>query len=626
MQELPEAPDLAIIVVPAEAAIAALEDAGKRGARVGLIGASGFAESGEKGRERQQRLLGTARQYGVRLVGPNCNGVYNVAGGIPLGYNSSHGERLPAGRVAILAHSSALLGSLAHRSKRMGMGLSYLAGLGNEADLDMCDFVEFCIEDGASQAIGLLVEGLTDGARFLSLAERAREAGKTLVALKLGRSARGAVGVQSHSARMAGAAEVYAAAFRQHGVVATDSIETFLGALHLLSSQPPLGQGRVMIISTTGAGAEIMADKAEDYALPLAEVSQATREAFPDRTFAVSWGNPFETAGQTRQPGFLEAMTNLFAADPANDCLVGFLHELAMRETFARSFTAAARKHRKAAVMVVGEVGQAVQDIFREGGIPIFPTIDACLGTLQAVVATRPAVYEELAGLLPAAPSPFRGSSEASPAASGPLGEAASKALLARYGIQSASAAEAATLEEARCAAEGMGYPVILKGVVPGVAHKAAAGLVSGTVRDELALEAAYAAIQGSGPVSVSVEQFVEHELEVILGLKQDDVFGPAMLFGLGGIYTELLNEYVVRLPLAAGFDLAEMIAAARFAPLLLQAHRQARVDLRQLAETMGAFAALARDLGPRLVAADVNPVALLPDRALALDAKIELR
>jgi len=250
--EVPQTPDLAVVVIPAEQVSQALDEAGQRGTRVAFVGVSGFAEVSERGRELQDDMLATIRRYGMRLCGPNCNGVYNVVDGIPIGYNSSHAETLPPGRAAMLAHSSAMLGLLAFRARRWHLGLSYLAGLGNEADWNMCDYLEFCIEDERTQAIGLLMESLSDGQRFLELADQARRLGKHVVALKLGRSEPSKLAVTAHSARMAGTAEAYEAAFSQAGVVSVDSVEAFVGALHMLTSQPPIGRGRLMLVTSTG--------------------------------------------------------------------------------------------------------------------------------------------------------------------------------------------------------------------------------------------------------------------------------------------------------------------------------------------------------------------------------------
>jgi len=216
IKDVPGPVDCALLVVPAGAVLNAIRDCAEAGVRSAIIGANGFAELGtEEGRARQAELTSIARASGMRIVGPNTNGILNATDRLSLGYNTSHGDPLHPGPVSIAAHSGALFNSIAPRLRQFGVGLSKFVPVGNEADLDMLDFLEFFIADDATDVIGLIIEGLSDGERLRALAADARAAGKPIVALKLGRSAAGAGATVAHSSRLAGSARAYAALLRE---------------------------------------------------------------------------------------------------------------------------------------------------------------------------------------------------------------------------------------------------------------------------------------------------------------------------------------------------------------------------------------------------------------------------
>ena len=196
------------------------------------------------------------------------------------------------------------------------------------------------------------MEGLKNGPRFLELAERAHELGKKIVVLKVGKSERGALTTMAHTARMAGAGEVYEAAFRQYGIIATDTVETFLGSAQLAAHQPVPRAGRLVVMTSSGAGASLMADKASEYGIELAEISAQSEARIPQRRTAILT-NPFDTAGTSRAPGFLQAACEASREDPANDCMLMYMGPLAVRHEYGRQFAAAAEKFGKTAAAII---------------------------------------------------------------------------------------------------------------------------------------------------------------------------------------------------------------------------------------------------------------------------------
>ena len=270
--ELPDEVDCAMLVVPASETVAALQACAERGVRTAIIGASGFAETGTaEGRKRQDDVEAIARRAGMRLLGPNTNGIYNTTARLSLGYNAAHAYAIAPGPVSIISHSGALFGGFVRTLRAFGVGLAKFVPVGNEADLDMLDILDDCIEDEVTGVIGLAIEALSSGERFRHLALKAAERGKRIVALKVGRSPVGIGAALAHSSRLAGGARAYEALFAACGVASVRSVEALAATCALLARQPERpADARLVCITTSGAGGALLADHAAERNLPLA--------------------------------------------------------------------------------------------------------------------------------------------------------------------------------------------------------------------------------------------------------------------------------------------------------------------------------------------------------------------
>jgi acyl-CoA synthetase (NDP forming) len=514
-------------------------------------------------------------------------------------------------------------------------GLSYLVSNGNEMDLDLCDFTEFFLEDESTKVVAVLMEGLKNGPRFLTLAERAHELGKKIVVLKVGKSERGALTTLAHTARMAGVGEVYEAAFRQYGVISTDTVETFLGAAQMAAHQPVPRGRRILVMTSSGAGASLMADKATEYGLDLADISEEAKARIPQRRTAILT-NPFDTAGASRSPGFLSSVCEAFAADPANDCLLMYLGPLAVRHEYARNFAAASVKFAKPAVTINCLSEPDVRDIFQAQHIPVFDgATDACFRMLRAYIdygqfLQRPRKARVTAHPKNAATSNAEEILKAHKCGS-MLPHSATAQVLAAYGFVCAEFKLVSNSDEAVSAATKIGYPVILKGIVSDIAHRSDAGLVSGKISDDAELREEFAALSKTRAISrttgeFGVERFVPHDFEVILGVKYDETFGPVILCGLGGIFTEVLKDYALRLAPLTMTDAEEMLFSLKaFAALKKSPRGTAHLD--SLIAGIMRLSDLAVDLRGRISAVDINPMGinLGSPEVTVLDAKIHL-
>ena len=631
--DLPEAPDVAVLMIDAKLTAQILEECGKKRVKTVIIGSAGFAEAGPEGQARQDEISEIARRFDIRVVGPNCHGTFNVYKNIPCGYDHAFALPIKPGPVAIASHSGALLGVIGHRAVQANLGFSYLVSNGNEMDVDLCDFTEFFLNDANTKVAAVLMEGLKNGPRFLELAERAHELGKRIVVLKVGKSERGAITTMAHTARMAGAGEVYEAAFRQHGIISTDTVESFIGTAQLAAHQPVPRGGRIVVMTSSGAGASLMADKASEYGIELADISAEAQAKIPQRRSAILT-NPFDTAGTSRAPGFLQAACEAFAEDKANDCMVMYMGPLAVRHEYGRQFAAAAEKFAKTAAAIINLSEDDMRDIFQAKHIPVFDAAtDACFRMLRGYIDYG----QFLERRAQAAP---RDHSRRPPRAAvmkileahrggAMLSAAATIELLSAYGFHCAQAVSAATVAEANAAATRLAFPVILKALVPDVAHRSDAGLVSRRVADpdELAREferiAAHARSQSAAPLQVSVEKFVAHDLEIILGVKYDATFGPVVLCGLGGIFTEVLKDFALRLAPLSQSAAAEMLSSLKAYAVL----KKTPASIELLSDALMRLSDLAIELNGKIQTLDINPIALgaADLGAIVLDAKVHL-
>jgi len=631
--DLPEAPDVAILMIDAKLTAQILEECGRKRVKTAIIGSAGFGEAGPEGQERQAQVTEIAQRYRIRVVGPNCHGTFNVYKNIPCGYDHAFALPIKPGPVAIVSHSGALLGVIGHRAVQANQGFSYMVSNGNEMDVDLCDFAEYFLEDENTRVVAVLMEGLKDGRRFLKLAEQAHEIGKKIVVLKVGKSERGALTTMAHTARMAGAGEIYEAAFRQYGIIATDTVETFLGTAQLAAHQPVPAGGRLLVMTSSGAGASLMADKATEYGIELADVSEDAKAKIPQRRSAILT-NPFDTAGTSRAPGFLHAVCQAFAQDHANDCMLMYMGPLAVRHEYGREFAAGAEKYGKTAAAIINLSETDMRDIFQEKHIPVFDAAtDACFKMLRGYID-----YGRFLDRRQSAKQQCFKARTLHPDAAkvldrerigGILSPKSTEELLKAYGFQCAATQSATNLLDTKRIAAQVGYPVILKALVPDVVHRNDAGLVSRCIGNESELDIEYERIDTNGkalsatPFAFSVSKYIGHDLEVILGIKYDATLGTVLLCGLGGVFAEVLKDYGLRLAPLTRTDALELLRSLKAYPVL----SRVAANLELLREAIIGLSELALDFHGKIKAVDINPIVLGEgfSAPIVLDAKVHI-
>ena len=607
---IPEPVDVAFLAVPAEAAVQAVRDCARAGLKAAIVGSAGYAESLDAGGEaRQRELQAVAEAEGIRIVGPNCNGIYNAHHPVSIGFNTSHAKRQKPGGVSIFSHSGALFDAMAGRLAMVGEGLSLFASAGNEADLSVLDYMEYAITHAPTKVIALLIDSLQDGPRFRALALQARAAGKPVVALKIGGSEAGAAAAIAHSSRLAGDAASYRALFEASGVAVVSTLEGFMTASALLARYG-FRPGALGAMSTSGAGASLIADRAEALGVPLAPLTEQTRAAIDSHKMFSRIGNPLDLGifGGMRRSGEVPA---LLMGDPGVSVVFGLLHSMNpwQGDPYRAALNQAREKTGRPVLIVSpGGLPDAERATYETMGMDVFTEMDIVLEGIGALLTPLPSPVPVLA---PAA-GPHMPPRQ--------LTEPESLELLSTFGVPTVPTVFCESATAARAAADRLGYPVVLKGVADGVAHKSDLGLVHVGLRDEDAVTRAFAA---TGCDTVVVQAMIRGELEAIAGVTRADGVGLMLLAGLGGIHAEAFRN-VTMWPIPVSRETIEQGLRGSALGRVLHGPRWKHPNTASaFVDVLLGLQAAAVALGERLHAIDVNPVILGEHGAVAVDALV---
>jgi acyl-CoA synthetase (NDP forming) len=610
LASVPEQVDVAFLAIPAEAAVQAVRDCAAAGLQAAIVGSAGYAESLEAaGAERQGELARIAAEAGIRIVGPNCNGIYNAHHPVSIGFNTSHAKRQQPGGISIFSHSGALFDAMAGRLAMLGAGLSLFASAGNEADLSVLDYMEYAIGHAPTRVIALLIDSLNDGPRFRRLALAAADAGKHVVVLKIGGSDSGAQAAVAHSSRLAGDTAAYNALFAASGVAVASSLEGFMTSAAMLDryGRRP---GRLGAMSTSGAGASLIADRCAALHVPLASFAAGTHRRIDAQRMFSRIGNPLDLGifGGMRRAA---EVPSLLMDDPDVGAALALVHSMnPWQGDPIRTALANARERSGKPLLIVAPGGMPGTERawYETRGMDVFCETDIVLEAIGAILtpaATATPAIEPVA--TPSLPARV-------------LSEPQSLELLRGFGVSVVPTAECTTADQACIAAARFGWPVVLKGVVQGVAHKSDLGLVRTNLRDDDALRSAFAAL-GAG--RVIVQPMITAALEAIAGVSRSPGVGLVLLAGLGGIHAEALRDMCVW-PLPIERDAIEKKLAVSGIGRVLASARWQHPDAAQaFVDLLCALQRAALALGDHLEAIDVNPVMLGERGAVAVDALV---
>jgi acyl-CoA synthetase (NDP forming) len=620
--ELPGSPDAAYIGVNRHLTIDIVRDLAERDAGGAICYATGFVESGEEGSELQRQLLEASGD--MPLVGPNCYGLLNYIDGAMLWPDQQGGRRVDEG-VAIVTMSSNVGFNLT--MQRRGLPIAYMLSLGNKLKFNLHDAIETFARQDRVTAIGLFLESIPDPKAFQEAVNLARELGKPIVALKVGRSAVGQKMVVSHTASLAGSDDLVSALFEHVGVARVDSLEALVEALKVLHVLGPLKGGRIGAMSTSGGDLVLLADAmGPDLTMPALsdEVKQRLRAVVHERVVAA---NPFDY--QMFGWDDEEHMAEKFSAFLSEDfdvalCLLDYPREdICDQSTWGgaeRGFVRAAQKTGiKSAVMATfaDTITESVAKRLMKNGIALLAGVETGLAGIQAAVDvgaawSRPPSVPLLTSMCRQEKSSCR-----------LLDEAESKDLLARWGVPVPRARIVRSAEEAVEAAAELGYPVVVKTL--GVAHKTEIGGVRLGLRTADKVSAAMTEMSNLCE-SFLIEKMIEGIVaELIVGVARDEQFGPYLLIGGGGILVELMKDSVSLLLPTTKEQVLNALTQLKCAPLLKGFRGRPPADLEAAADVILAVAEQLEKDPSAIIELDINPLMLLAEGqgVIAADALI---
>jgi acyl-CoA synthetase (NDP forming) len=632
LASLPEVPELAVLAVPARAAVQAMRECAEVGVRAAVVLSAGFAESGPEGARLQDELLATARTGGVRVLGPNCIGAFNSGTGLAATFATALDGAIPtAGSVGIVSQSGAYGAHVAYLAGQRGLGVRYLVTTGNEPDVDLAEALLWMAGRPEIDVILAYAEGVKDGPRFLEALRVAHAARKPIVLLKVGRSAVGAEAARSHTAALTGSDQVYDAVLARYGVHRAESTEEQLDIAYACAHARPRAGDRLGIVTVSGGVGIQLADSAERHGLAVPPMPIQAQRAVLDLIPYASAANPVDcTAQALNHMDVFVAAWKVMLAEGGFDALVGFFTTMPLSANFAgrlRESIEAGTADRGDRLVVLSFVAEpeTVREYERSGFL-VFEDTDRAVRAVAALARLGATFDRPLPTPLPPARAlPRRAYTEV---------EATS--LLAAAGVPTLPQRLAPDVDGAVAAAEELGHPVALKIVSPDIGHKSDVGGValglSGAGAVRAAHRAVLAAVREKAPAAridgVLVTPLAPLGVETIVGARIDPVFGPVVALGLGGVFVEVLRDVVLRPAPVTRDEAAAMVTALRGAALLAGARGTDPVDVDALAAAVVAVSEFAATHRADLASVEVNPLVVLPagQGCRALDAVVVTR
>ncbi len=623
--DVPDPVDLAVIVVAAPAVAAMVDQCGKRGIRHVVVVSGGFSETGPEGRVREEALLEVARQYGMRIIGPNCIGTIDSHTPLDVTFVIGLPER---GDIGFVSQSGALCCAVLVWAQETGMGFSRIASLGNQADVNETEVISAMAADPQTGVITAYIEGVDDGIAFMQAAEEAARH-KPVLALKVGRGAAGAKAAASHTGALAGSDEAYAAAFRRCGVLRANTMEELFDWARALAWQPLPKGSQVGVLTNAGGLAVLAADAIDAVGLQLAPLTDETRAYLrPRLAAAASLANPVDLLGGSGAGAYAVALDALLA-DPTVDAVIvlqappqGWFLSTSLAETIADLSTI----HRKP--VLASFVGLPASDpsltTLRQRRIPHFHFPEQAAAALAAMVARRQWLEQ------PAEPpaKPFDVDHNAACAA---FDRGDFAGLLAAYGIALPPTRLATCADEAAALADEIGYPVALKLASPDITHKSDIGGVALNLTGGEAVRAAFdrivEAARAAHPEAViegaSVQKMLVRGQEVIVGMRRDPQFGPLVLVGSGGVEVELVRDVATGISPLTHAEAERMLDATRAGVRLKGWRNFPPADREAVLEAMLRLSQAACDF-PAIAEMEINPLYVLPQGqgAFAVDVR----
>ncbi len=635
VKDIPGEVDLAVIVIPERFVLDTVRECGEKGLKAIIVITAGFGETGVEGVHRERELTAIAQQYDIRIIGPNCLGVIDTLCPINASFAASMPEQ---GNIAFMSQSGALCTAVLDLAVAERIGFSRFVSMGNKADVDEAALLQKWKDDEQTKVVLAYIEGLPDGRKFIEVASDVSVV-KPVVALKSGTTEAGSRAVSSHTGSLAGSEHAYEAAFQKAGVLRAESLRDVFDWGLAFAFQPLLNGPNIAIVTNAGGPGILATDGLERAGLHLAQLETETvqklRESLPG---AANVYNPIDVLGDAGAERYAQAL-NAVAADSRVDGVIVILTPQVMTEiteTAELVSDLASRYDKPIIGCFMGEAKiRAGEEILNRHQVPNYRSPDRAVSVLEAMWR-----YQKYLRQPKAEPEQFNLDREAirrvldEVRADGrvTLGELEARGVIGACGIPLPESKLARTSEEAIEIAEDIGFPVALKIASPEILHKSDVGGIrlnlrnADDVRDafDLVMYRSRKHMPDAEIWGTLIQEMVNPGREVIVGMSHDPQFGPLILFGLGGIYVEVLKDVSFRLAPVTEQEAEAMLNEIRSAPLLRGVRGEKRSDLKAITDIVQRISQLVMEF-PEIVELDINPIVVHNKGAIALDARLSI-
>lgn len=647
--DVPEDIECVYIAVSSKYVFEILKQCAEKKVKAIVIYSSGFAETGEEGKERQISIKQFAEKNRMIICGPNSLGIINFLEKVPLCATSILDLKMPLlGRVGFISQSGALGSSISNRILDKGVGFTYIIFGGNEADLEATDYLEFLIEDPNTDVIAAFIEGFKRGREFLRVADLALSRRKPIILLKIGRSEQGAKAAISHTGSLVGSDTVYDAVFRQKAIIRVEDLDELVETVSIFSRCKPPSGNRIGILSFTGGGGGLFADKCVEMGLPLPEPSSKTRrELLKILPSFGSTSNPADitTLSLDKREIFLKTL-NLFIEEENYDVIVIILSMTAGSSPEVASNIIELSKRTEKPIIplcIGGTLAKPSIDVFREGGVPFSQSFVHCSKAIKSLIQFGDSIQKlkqrdpyDIQAKTSQDQIFLQRAKELLKSKELILTEYDSKQVLSAFHIPITREGLASSAREAIEIAETIGYPVALKIVSPDIVHKTEIKAVKLNIQTQSDMIRSYdeildhvkcltpnAKIEG-----ILIQEMTKPGIETIIGVSQDQIFGPVIMFGMGGIYAELIKDISLRIAPLTEDEAQGMIREIKGYRILQGFRGIQRADMEAIVDALMKVSDIAVNLKEEIKEIDINPFMVFEKGkgAMVIDATIVRR
>ncbi len=648
ISDVPAPIDCALIAVPEKQVLAVLNECAGSHVKAAVIFSSGFAEMGSSGKEAQNKIQELAGTKNLRVCGPNCIGLINFNNHITLSFSQLlEIDTLIPGNIGFISQSGALGGSLVNRAMDKRIGLSYFISSGNEADLEVSDYIKHLVlHDEMTKVIAAVIEGFKDGAKFIEVAELALKYRKPLIVLKIGETEAGKTAAASHTGSMTGSDSVIDAVFHQKGVIRVHNYDELFQTAALFSKGRKSKGNRVGILTSTGGGGIIMADYYVKLGLTVPDLSQKTKDLASKEIAAFGKvSNPFDLTGQIfSDPEMFKRCMKLFVAEDNFDIIQVNVSMVAGQSSEQRASMLLDSIEGSSKPIVTWWAAGSLSDpgikVLNGSEVAVFRSPERCATAVTSLVKYCQHIESRSDHTPVSSDNDYATSLECAKelldTADTSLSEHQSKELLNLYGIPVTREQVVKSPHEAIRFAEEIGFPVVLKIDSPDILHKSEAGIIRlGVSSKKDALQFYDEIINNAEKYNpkaringVLVQEMIKNGSEVMIGMSQDPQFGPTIAFGLGGIFVEVLKDISLRVTPLSQSDAEQMVKEIKGYLILQGVRDKKRADIEAVVDVLQRISRLAQDWKDTISEIDINPLIVFDEGhgVKAADALVVLK